>query len=245
MGKNKHEKEEVEEKEQVELDEDGDFSEGGPDNYVTKEEMRKELLNRISAVQGDQKIAMAALYRLYEKQEDLDEERDKEIDQIKHQYRVKAEDNLNKLRKIVGGHHIENSLLDKIDILTKEEKEKGGKGVTVPDYWPTVIKNSSFASLIDKAEFPAIDSITDVVISFTPTAKQLHIEIHFGENSIFTDNVLKTTLTENEDDKISQKYDSPHYKSHYVKPETGLLNIFGELPEEELDGLYEYWFNFY
>jgi hypothetical protein len=82
--------------------------------------LKLELKNRISDVEGDKKIAFAALFGLYEKQEELDDEEDKEIDAIKHKYRLKTEELLNKTRKIVSGESTENALVSKSEILNKE-----------------------------------------------------------------------------------------------------------------------------
>lgn len=81
-------------------------------------------------------------------------------------------------------------------------------------------------------ELPAIDSIKNVLVKFNPSTQELSIELHFGENSVFSDKVLKTTLTKEANEEIKHKYDSPKYKPHYVRPETGFFNIFTEISGE-------------
>ena len=57
---------------------------------------------------------------------------------------------------------------------------------------------------------------------------------------------MKASLTEDTTtNEIKQTYDTPKWKAHYVRPQSGFLNLFTELPLDELTGLYEYWLNFY
>ena len=56
--------------EEEELEEfEGEFSEGDIGEYVSRDQLKQELKSRISEVKGDEKIAFAALFQLYEKQE--------------------------------------------------------------------------------------------------------------------------------------------------------------------------------
>lgn len=118
MGRQKQKKaqepesEEEEEVEDEELDEKefGEF-EDEVDDYVSKEQIKEELKKKISEVKGDQKVAFAALFELYGKQEEIDDEETKEIEAIKHKYRLKTEELLNKTRKIVTGESTENGIL--------------------------------------------------------------------------------------------------------------------------------------
>jgi hypothetical protein len=117
---------------------------------------------------------------LYGKQEELDEEEDKEIEAIKHKYRLKTEDLINKTRKIVSGESTENALVSKSEILSKDEKTKQLNTISIPDFWSKVVKNSSFSALISKEEESAINSIKNVIVNYSPSTKEISIEIHFG-----------------------------------------------------------------
>jgi hypothetical protein len=55
---------------------------------------------------------------------------------------------LNKTRKVVLGESTENSLLSNSEILTADEKSKTLKNISLPNFWPDVLKNSSFNALI-------------------------------------------------------------------------------------------------
>ena len=57
------------------------------------------------------------MFELYGKQEEIDDEEEREIDAIKHKYRLKTEDLLNRARKIVDGESNENSILENSEIL--------------------------------------------------------------------------------------------------------------------------------
>lgn len=91
------------------------------------------------------------------------------------------------------------------------------------------MKNSSLGAFIDKSEVPAIDAITNIVAKANSEANEVSIEIHFGENTLFTDSVLKATLTENEEGEIKHTHDTPKYKPHFVKAEEGFFNVFDDV----------------
>lgn len=57
------------------------------------------------------------MFELYGKQEEIDDEEQKEIDAIRHKYRLKTEELLNRARKIVDGESTENNILDNSEIL--------------------------------------------------------------------------------------------------------------------------------
>lgn len=110
--------EEVEDVEEEDLDsEQFDGFEEDYNDYVSRAELKEELKAKITGIEGDKKIAFAAMFELYGKQQEIDDEEEKEIDAIKHKYRMKTEQLLNRARKIVDGESTENNILENSEIL--------------------------------------------------------------------------------------------------------------------------------
>lgn len=114
------ESEEISEEEEDLDNEEFDGFDDQEDDYVTKAQLKEELKSRIGQVEGEKKVAFAAMFELFGKQEDIDLEEEKEIQAIKHKYRLRSEELINKVRKIVAGESTENGILASSEILNEE-----------------------------------------------------------------------------------------------------------------------------
>lgn len=110
------------------------------------------LKEKLSNTKGSERVALEAIHTLLNKTQELEDQKDAEIEQVNQKYFKKMEPLLNELNDIVEGKGKGNHLIMDKKSLTEDQISKGIDGIGLPDYWLRVFDSSDFRPMIEDTD---------------------------------------------------------------------------------------------
>ncbi|KAF2076681.1 hypothetical protein CYY_001994 [Polysphondylium violaceum] len=141
-----------------------------------------------------------ALLSLQDKTQDICDQMEKEIEEIKKKYGKLMEPLFEKRGQIVSGSH------EPTEEETKAKEEHSIEGLTsdasikgIPNFWLNVLRNDpEFGLIIQESDIEPLSFLSNIVFVDNETddeeKESFTVEFHFNENEFFTNSVIKKTF---------------------------------------------------